>query len=203
LHAVQRAGALLGRRVLIAGAGTIGALIAAAAKAAGAREIVVSDLSPRRREVAHAMGATRVFDPVAEADEMRQWDEAGGVFDLGFEATGSHKALPGIIRSIRRGGKAILVGMLPSATCELPFHHMSTREIDLVSTFRQNNVFGQAVDMLVAGAVDPLPILTSAYGLDAAHNAFEASLDREANIKVIFVSQGDTHGILTGHALHH
>lgn len=202
LHAAQRAGSLLGKRVLIAGAGTIGALIAAAAKAAGAGEILVSDLSARRREVVRSMGATRVFDPVAEADEMRRWDEAGGTFDLGFEATGSQKALPGLIRSIRRGGKAILVGMLPSGECELPFHHMSTREIDLVSTFRQNNVFKQAVEMLVACAVDPSPILTSAFGLDAARSAFEASLDREANIKVIFVPDGDTQGTLSRHALH-
>ena len=202
LHAVQRAGPLLGRRILIAGAGTIGTLIAAVARAAGAGEIVVSDLSAQRRDIALKMGATRAFDPVAGADEIRDWDEAGGAFDFGFEATGSRLALPDLIRSISRGGKAILVGMIPSGDSELPFHHMSTREIDLVSTFRQNNVFRHAVDMLVNGSVDPSPILTAAFGLEAAPRAFEASLDRGVNIKVIFVPDGDAEGILKGHALH-
>lgn len=202
LHAAQRAGSLLGKRILVAGAGTIGALIASVARAAGAEEIIVSDLSARRRQVALSMGATRVIDPVADADHMRQWDEAGGVFDLGFEATGNRQALASIIRSVRRGGKAVLVGMLPSGDCDVPFHHMSTREIDLVSTFRQNNVFRQAVDMLVSGNVDPLPVLTSTFPLDAAHSAFEASLDREANIKVIFVGHGNEKRSMKGHALH-
>jgi L-idonate 5-dehydrogenase len=91
--------------------------------------------------------------------------------------------------------------MLPSGECEVPFHHLSTREIDLVSSFRQNNVFGMAVDMLVSGRVDPKPILTAAFPLEAGSDAFEASLDRETNIKVIFVA-GERHaGASTGDAI--
>lgn len=202
LHAAQRAGTLLGKRIFIAGAGTIGTLIAAVARAAGASEIVVSDFSAQRRQIALSMGANRTLDPAAGAAEMRTWDEMGGAFDIGFEATGSRHALPDVIRSITRGGRAILVGMIPTGECDLPFHHMSTREIDLVSTFRQNNVFKQAVDMLASGSVDPAPILTSAFGLDAAQRAFEASLDRDTNIKVIFVPDGDAEGTLKNHALH-
>ncbi|HCW68496.1 MAG TPA: L-idonate 5-dehydrogenase, partial [Thalassospira lucentensis] len=62
LHAVARAGDLSGKKVLITGAGPIGSLCAAAAKLAGAAEIVVTDLQDFALGVARKMGATRTIN---------------------------------------------------------------------------------------------------------------------------------------------
>lgn len=187
LHAVQRAGSLFGKKVLVAGAGTIGTLISASAKAAGASEVVVTDLSASRRRIALDMGADRVLDPDGDADAVKAWDADGGAFDVAFEATGSRPAFQDMVKSTRRGGKVVLVGMIPSSDCHVPFHHMTTREIDLVSTFRQNRVFDLAAQMLVSGAIDPRPILTARYPLAECLHAFDESFDREKNIKVVLL----------------
>lgn len=184
VHAVERAGPLLGRSVMIAGAGTIGNLIAATAHAAGAARICVSDPSAFRRSIALKMGATEVIDP-KDTNAIDAIDDVGGVFDLGFEASGHTSALHDVIRVLRRGGRAILVGMIPTQNCTVPFNHMTTREIDLISTFRQNEVFARSAQMLVDGAVDPQPIVTGSFPLGDVDAAFAASFDTDTHLKVL------------------
>ena len=58
LHAVARAGAALGRKVLVTGPGPIGVLVAASVRLAGAAEIVVTDLYDEALPIAGRMGAT-------------------------------------------------------------------------------------------------------------------------------------------------
>lgn len=183
VHAVERAGPLLGRDVVITGAGTIGTLIASVAKIAGANRICVSDPSPFRREIALRMGATDTMAP----DGVDEIDARGGDFDVSFEASGNPAAFQDVVRTVRSGGRAVLVGMIPTQQCTVPFNHMTTREIDLVSTFRQNNVFRRSAEMIVGGKIDPTPILTGAFPLDAVHDAFKASFETEKHIKVLLL----------------
>ncbi|QKV20040.1 alcohol dehydrogenase catalytic domain-containing protein [Oricola thermophila] len=189
VHAVERAGPLLGRDVVITGGGTIGCLIAATARAAGAARICVSDPSGFRRDTALKMGATDVIDPT-QRDAINALDAAGGAFDIGFEASGNTAGFNDCVRMVRRGGKAVLVGMIPTTDCTVPFNHMTTREIDLISTFRQNGVFGRSAAMLVDGHIDPGPIVTGSYRLAEVHKAFTASFDSERHIKVLLLGAG-------------
>ncbi|CAN0656525.1 L-idonate 5-dehydrogenase (plasmid) [Nitratireductor aquimarinus] len=189
VHAVERAGALLGRDVVITGGGTIGCLIAATARAAGAARICVSDPSQFRRDTALKMGATDVIDPMRR-EAVETLDAAGGAFDIGFEASGNAAGLNDCVRMISRGGKAVLVGMIPTMECTVPFNHMTTREIDLVSTFRQNAVFARSASMLVDGRIDPRPIVTGSYRLADLREAFAASFESERHIKVLLLGAG-------------
>ncbi len=70
LHAVARAGSLLGRRVLITGAGPIGILTVAAVRLAGAAEIVITDLFDQPLAVAERLGATRVLNVKTAAADL-------------------------------------------------------------------------------------------------------------------------------------
>ena len=62
LHATRRAGEMLGKRVLITGSGPIGTLAVLSAKAAGAGEVVVTDLSANALKYADAVGADRTIN---------------------------------------------------------------------------------------------------------------------------------------------
>ena len=70
LHAVARAGNLLGRRVLVTGSGPIGVLVVAAARLAGAAQIVVTDLFDEPLRIAEQMGATQVVNVKAASSEF-------------------------------------------------------------------------------------------------------------------------------------
>lgn len=66
---------------------------------------------------------------------------------------------------------------------------MTVREIDLVSTFRQNNVFGRSAQMLVDGLIDPSPIITAKFSLNSVLDAFHASFRIEEHIKVLLTNE--------------
>src|SRR5690348_8487994 len=94
LHAVNRAGPLLGKRVLVTGAGPIGALTVIAARRAGALEIVATDVADAPLGVAKRVGADATVN-VREMDALARYEGDKGTFDVMFEASGNEKALAG------------------------------------------------------------------------------------------------------------
>lgn len=61
LHAVARAGNLLGKRVFVSGAGPVGCLIAAVARLNGAASVAISDMEAFPLSVAVRLGADAAF----------------------------------------------------------------------------------------------------------------------------------------------
>src|ERR1043165_8443610 len=96
LHAVNRAGPLLGKRVLITGAGPIGALTVIAARRAGALKIVATDIADAPLAAARKVGADATVN-VTEKDALARYEADKGYFDTMFEASGNEKALAGAL----------------------------------------------------------------------------------------------------------
>jgi len=185
LHAVNRAGPLLGKRVVVAGSGPIGLLTACSARLRGAAEVVSTDIEDAPLAVAlEQMGATRTINVATEPDWHADFEPDGGYFDVAFEVSGSAAALASLFRVIRRGGRIVQVGMLPPGTTEVPINVLQTREIELVGAFRANDEFRTAVDLIVSGAIDVAPILSGTYPLADAVTALERAGDRTQVIKL-------------------
>jgi threonine 3-dehydrogenase len=109
---------LLGEDVLITGiGGPIGAMAAAICKFAGARNVVGTDLSSYRRELARKLGATLVIDPAVDnlKEKMSTLHMVGG-FDVGLECSGSPVAFNDMVNNMYNGGKISLLGLLPNST---------------------------------------------------------------------------------------
>src|SRR5581483_7049438 len=70
LHAVARAGSLTGRRVLVTGSGPIGLLIARAARLAGAREVIATDVADAPLATAHHMGASSTINVASHPEAL-------------------------------------------------------------------------------------------------------------------------------------
>lgn len=103
VRALRKAGDLLGARVAVVGAGTVGQLVARCAVAAGAVVELVVDPAPSRRELAVAHGARAAADPAGAAG-------AGG-YDAVVECSGADGALPLALDLARRGGTVVAVGL--------------------------------------------------------------------------------------------
>src|SRR3546814_15715474 len=84
-----------------------------AAKIAGAGRIIAADPVPEKRELAKKLGATDVVDAM-DADAAKQILELskGGV-DHAIEAVGRPASAGLAVASLRRGGTATILGMLP------------------------------------------------------------------------------------------
>ncbi len=183
LHAARQAGPLLGRRVLVTGAGPIGALAIMVARRAGAREVVATDITEMPLAMARRVGADQAFNTLADKDALTRFGTDKGTFDVVFEASGSAAALAGAIPAARPGATIVQLG-LGSGDMTLPVNMLVAKEISLRGTFRFHEEFAWAVDFLASGAIDPAPLLTEVVPLADAVRAFELAADKSRAMKV-------------------
>ncbi len=185
LHAMARAGNMLGARAIVTGSGPIGLLTVRAAVHAGAAEVVATDIEDAALAIARSqMGANAVVNVRSDPDGLARYEADGGYFDVAFEASGSEQALQSLFRVVRRGGRIVQLGMLPPGTAAVPVNVLQSREIDLVGSFRANLEFREAVDLIVSGRIDVTPILSGVYPLNDAVSAFEQAGDRSKVVKL-------------------
>ncbi len=158
LHAVRRAGALAGRHVLVTGAGPIGCLVIAAAKAAGAARVTATDLVPE------ALG----YAAVAGADTLLWADDPD---DPGWPAEVDKR-------------QVVQLGMLPAGRTPFAGNLVVSREIELRGAFRFDAEFDDALELLAArGEFDGL--VSAVVPVREAESAFALASDRERSCKVL------------------
>ena len=187
LHAVARAGAVFGRKVLVTGSGPIGVLVAASARLAGAAEVVVTDLYDEALAIAIRMGATGVVNVWTNEARLATFTRDGGYFDVALEASGNARALENCIGATRAGGRIVQVGILPAGQAAVPMNKVVAKELQLIGTFLSNEEFRWAVDTLIQGRIDVGPILSGEFPLADALSAFELASDRSKAMKISLV----------------
>lgn len=182
LHAVRRAGEILGKRVLVTGCGPIGLLIILAARRAGASEIVATDLSDNALEYAKQVGADRVINVSEEPDALSEYTTGKGTFDILFEASGANIALTNGVPTMRPRGVVMQLGMGGDMT--VPMQQITVKELDLRGCFRFHEEFATAVTLMQKGLINVKPLITHTMPLEEAVQAFETANDRSQAIKV-------------------
>jgi threonine dehydrogenase-like Zn-dependent dehydrogenase len=111
----------------VIGVGGIGSFIVAAAASVGAAEIVAVDIDEDRLETAHRLGATR---SVVSGGEPIAGSEGA---PLVIEATGTQTGLETALRTVRRGGTLLIVGM-QHKPLPLDLMDLTLREITVTTT---------------------------------------------------------------------
>jgi L-idonate 5-dehydrogenase len=182
LHAARQAGPLMGRRVLVTGTGPIGALAVLVARYAGAREIVATDLLDEPLALVRAAGADATVNMRSNPAGLDAFRADRGYFDVVFEASGSGAALATALEVARPGAVIVQIGV--GGEVPLPLNVLVAKEIDLRGTFRFHEEFALAVDVLAAGAIDVLPLLTEVLPMAQAQAAFDLAGDRRQAMKV-------------------
>jgi L-idonate 5-dehydrogenase len=183
VHAVKRAGDLLGKRVLVTGSGPIGALLIGAVRLAGAAEIVVTDLSAAPLKAAAAMGATTVIDAAQDPERLaRDYSADKGYFDVAFECTGVPVVLKGIFPVIRPGGTIVQVGV--SGPAELPVNALVAKEVNLLGAHRFHAEYAMAATLIRERRIDVRPVISATLPMERIAEAFELARDRNAQMKV-------------------
>ncbi len=99
-----------------------------------------------------------------------------------FEASGSAAALKTAIEVARPGATIVQLGL--GGDVSLPLSALVAKEIALRGTFRFQEEFPLAVELLARGAIDPMPMLTARMPIEEAVEAFELAADRGRAMKV-------------------
>ena len=165
---------LIGEDVLITGAGLIGTMATAICRFAGARHIVVTDISDYRLEIAKKMGATLAINPAkgqTVKEAMDQLHMRG--FDIGLEMSGSPVAFREMIDSMYKGSKIAQLGILPDTTTvnwsEIIFNALTIKGIygrEMWETWYQME------QMLISG-IDLTPVITHRFNIDDFQKGFD------------------------------
>lgn len=175
IWACQKARIGAGSKVLIAGAGPIGVITAQVARAFGAHEVHVSDISTERLTFVLGHGATHAHDAAQPLASLEA--------DAFIDASGVGTAIRTGISAVRPAGQVVLVG-LGANNLEIPVNLIQNREINLTGVFRYANTWPLAISMLSRGLVDLDSLVTGHYSLDEVETALTCGRE-PGNMKAI------------------
>ncbi|CAL9581673.1 L-threonine 3-dehydrogenase [Streptomyces sp. enrichment culture] len=171
---------LVGEDVLITGAGPIGIMAAAVARHAGARNIVITDVSEPRLDLARKVGATLAVN-VAEtsiADAQKQLGLREG-FDIGLEMSGRPEAMRDMVANMTHGGRIAMLG-LPAEEFPVDWSRIVTSMITVKGIYgREMFETWYAMTVLLEGGLDLSPVVTGRY----AYKDFDAAFDEAATAR--------------------
>jgi len=112
LHGITRSGAAPGDRVMVIGAGPIGALSIAALVARGIGPVIAVEPGARRKQLARELGASEVLDP-SDLETFPAWEPeriTGRAVHVVLECSGKKEAIEAGFHQLGRGGTLVLVG---------------------------------------------------------------------------------------------
>lgn len=181
LHATRRAGEVFGKRVLITGSGPIGTLAVLCAKAAGAAEIIVTDLEDAALGYATKVGADRVLNVRNDPDALVPFQAGKGTFDVLFECSGTPQALNAGIAAMRPRGVIMQLGL--GGDMNIAMQALTAKELDLRGSFRFHEEFALAVRLMQKGVINVTPLISHTVPLDDAQKGFDLAGDRSQAMK--------------------
>ena len=174
IHSVDLAHLKAGQTVAVLGAGPIGLLIAAVARAAGAGEVFVTEPLAYRRQFALDYAADAALDP-SDTDvtaEILRLTGGRGV-DVAFEAAGAADTAQQAVDMACTGGKVILVGIPADDRMTIKVSTARHKGIVLKPVFRMKHTYPRAIRLVQTGMVDVKPLATHLFPLERIGEAFE------------------------------
>ena len=177
LHAIKQAGKIFGQKILITGSGPIGTLCVAAARRAGAEEIIVTDIAKNALMFSNSVGADKVIHVLEEHDELKSYQFNKGYFDIAIECSGSVKGISDSINCLKPKGTLIQLGL--GGDVLIPLVSVTTKELNLRGSFRFHLEFELAVNMMKKKLINVNPLITHKLDFKSAKEAFELAMNNE------------------------
>jgi (R,R)-butanediol dehydrogenase / meso-butanediol dehydrogenase / diacetyl reductase len=172
-HAVRAAGPLLGKRVLVIGAGPIGNATLLFARAAGARDVVVSELDVTRRDRAQRLGATAVVDPAGGPLDHQFAAVTGGPPEVIFECVGAAGLIQQCIELAAPCARVVIVGVCRVEDRLFP-RKAITKELRLQFVLGYvPEDFALSLDLLASGRFDTDAMVSSVISFSELPAVFE------------------------------
>jgi threonine 3-dehydrogenase len=166
---------LVGEDVLITGAGPIGCMAIAVARAAGARKIVITDVNDGRLELAKKLNPTRTVN-VAKENLTDVWHKELGMtegFDVGLEMSGNPHALRQMIDNMVNGGRIALLGIMP-AEVAIDWNKVVFKMLHIKGVYgREMFETWYKMTALVQGGMDITPVITHRFPVEQFQEGFE------------------------------
>lgn len=186
-HASSRPHDLVGRNVVVSGAGTIGNLIAQFAKARGAKRVVITDVSDLRLAKARECGIEHTVN-VAKQNLGEALNEIFGDegFSVGFEVAGVEVSVRSLMELIEKGGDVIIVGVHAKDPA-ISMFYLGEHELNLIgSMMYRHEDYLKAVEEIEAGRIKLEPLISNRFPFEQYDEAYKfIDAHRETSMKVM------------------
>lgn len=184
VHAVRLAGDVADKVVVIIGAGTIGLLVLAAARHAGARRVVMTDMLASKRERALRLGADAVIEASAPDVASVIRGALGESADVVFDCVSVQSTVDLAIELASKAGTVMIVGV-PAQPVDVALPQVQDLQLRIQgsATYMPED-YEESIAIIRAGKVRVHDFITSEFPLDQVANAFAASSGGE-EVKVV------------------
>ena len=179
VHLVRQAQVSPGSAVVVFGAGPVGLLCGAVARAFGAAKVIAVDIQAGRLEFARTFAATASFLPsrVPPAENARALVLEHGLgqgADVVIDASGAEASVHTGVHLLRPGGTYVQGGM-GRDEINFPIMAVCTKELNLRGSFRYSSGdYKLAVELIATGKVRVADLITKTFKFEDAERAFEA-----------------------------
>ncbi len=192
-HALRSRGALrAGETVAVFGCGGLGTHAILLARMMGAARIVAIDVDPVALERARRLGADLAID-------MRQGDPAKAIragigragVDLALEFVGLPQTVEAAVRSLDKGGRAVVVGVGPGRPSLPPLLAFVGREQAVLGSFGMDRAdIEDLLSLVAAGRLDLSGSISARYRLADANTALRHLAEKSSGVVRIVVTPG-------------
>jgi (R,R)-butanediol dehydrogenase/meso-butanediol dehydrogenase/diacetyl reductase/L-iditol 2-dehydrogenase len=163
----------VGDRVAVCGGGPIGQLAVQVMARSGATSLTLIEPIEERRQMALRNGAQYVIDPVTEDQQVRAAAITDGDgFDVVIDASGSPRAVQGLLDIAAKGATVVYGAMYPESY-EMPLNlsdYLYRKELTITGVFVSPYTFPRAVQLLPLLNLSELT--QSVFDIDEAEAAF-------------------------------
>lgn len=175
VHAISRAGSVDGQKVLVLGAGTIGNLVAQVARASGAKEVMITDVSEYKLAKARACGFEHVINPQQQDLGQAILDVFGpDKADLILECVGVQDTITQAVANARKGTTIVVVGVFGKKPL-VDLGLVQDRELTLTGTLMyQKKDYLRAIELVAAGKLCLGEMITHRFAFEDYLQAYEA-----------------------------
>ncbi len=187
VHSTGRSTGLKGKNVVVAGAGTIGNLVAQFAKARGAKKVLITDISNFRLGKAKECGIEETLNvmetPFEEGIKTCFGNEG---FQVGFEAAGVQATLDYLMANVEKGGEVVILGVY-SKNPTINMYYLGEHELNVLgSMMYKHEDYEEAVAMIASGKINTEPLISKHFPFKEYLQAYKYIEEQgEKSMKVI------------------
>lgn len=190
VHALSRAGEdLEGKKVLVLGAGTIGNLVAQAAKASGAEAVMATDISDYKLDKARECGIDFAVNPLQEdLGQVILRDFGPDRADLILECVGVQDTITQAVENARKGTTIVVVGVFGEKPV-VDLGLVQDRELSLVGTLMyQKRDYERAIELVAGGKLCLDKMVTHHFPFEEYLKAYETIAEAKGNIMKVMIA---------------
>jgi 2-desacetyl-2-hydroxyethyl bacteriochlorophyllide A dehydrogenase len=187
-HSTKRPKTLVGKNVVVTGAGTIGNVVAQFAQVRGAKKVLITDLVDFKLDIAKQCGLAETANLSKEkfSDAVKRVFGDEG-FQVAFEAVGAQAPLTEVMDQIENGGTVVIIGVyVKNPIVNMGF--LGEHELDVLgSMMYRHEDYLETIDLIGKGLIKTQPLVTQHFPFEKYHEAYkfiESNTDKAVKVMI-------------------